>query len=245
MKLVYPSAKGFAKAMEAVWNIIDEGLFKFTKDGINLMAMDPSQISMIVFSMPKESFLEFNLDEERNIGLDIDYLKKVLKRAKQNELLELIFEDGKLNMSFITDKTRREFKIPLLDLIESYNKEPSVEYNNYIKINAEPLKDIVNDANIVSTYVKFIITPNEFSAEAKSENGVVKERFELGDDLSEVKAETGARALYPISYLNDILKATRRGDLITLMIETDKPLRMEFNLEGANIRYYLAPASEE
>ncbi len=245
MKLIYPSAKGFAKAMEAVWNIIDEGLFKFTKEGINLMAMDPSQISMIVFNMPKEAFLEYNLDEERNIGLDIDYFKKVLKRAKQNELLELVFDDGRLNVAFTTDKTRREFKIPLLDLVESYNKEPSIEYNNYVKINAEPLKDVVNDANIVSTYVKFIITPDGFSAEAKSETGVVKEHFEVGDDLVEVKAETGARALYPISYLNDILKATRKGDLITLMVETDKPLRMEFNLEGANIKYYLAPASEE
>jgi len=244
MNLLYPSAKGFVKAMEAVWNIIDEGIFKIGKDQISLIAMDPSQISMIIFRLPKETFLEYEVSEPISVGIDIDYAKKILKRAKANEQIRLSIEKGKLIMTFETDKSKREFRMPLLDLTEGVSKEPPIEYNNSFKIASETLKEIVEDTSIVSNYVKFVLDPDTVSIDIKSDTGEIKEDFKVGEEVMEIKAETGARSLYPVQYLSDILKATRKSDIVSIYMETEKPLRLEFNLEGAFIRYYLAPASE-
>jgi proliferating cell nuclear antigen len=245
MNLLYPSAKGFAKAMEAVWNIIDEGVFKIGKDQISLIAMDPSQISMIIFRLPKETFLEYSVEEPLSVGIDIDYAKKILKRAKANEQIRLSVDKGKLIMTFETEKSKREFRVPLLDLTEGVSKEPPIEYSNSFKMCADTIRDIVDDTSIVSNYVKFVIEPDRVSIDIKSESGEIREDFKVdGEEVMEISAESGARALYPVQYLSDILKATRKSDIITIYMETEKPLRMEFNLEGAFIRYYLAPASE-
>jgi len=244
MNLLYPSARGFAKAMEAIWNIIDEGIFKIGKDQISLVAMDPSQISMIIFRLPKETFLEYEVSEPISVGIDIDYAKKILKRAKANEQIRIGMEKGKLIMTFETDKSKREFRMPLLDLTEGVSKEPPIEYNNSFKISSETLKEIVEDTSIVSNYVKFVLDPDTVSIDIKSDTGEIREDFKVGEDVMEIKAETGARSLYPVQYLSDILKATRKSDIVSIYMETEKPLRLEFNLEGAFIRYYLAPASE-
>ncbi|MCX6774408.1 MAG: proliferating cell nuclear antigen (pcna) [Candidatus Micrarchaeota archaeon] len=244
MNLLYPSARGFAKAMEAIWNIIDEGIFKIGKDQISLIAMDPSQISMIIFRLPKETFLEYEVSEPISVGIDIDYAKKILKRAKANEQIRISIEKGKLIMTFETDKSKREFRMPLLDLTEGVSKEPPIEYNNSFKIASETLKEIVEDTSIVSNYVKFVLDPDTVSIDIKSDTGEIREDFKVGEDVMEIKAETGARSLYPVQYLSDILKATRKSDIVSIYMETEKPLRLEFNLEGAFIRYYLAPASE-
>ncbi len=246
MRIVHPSAKAFAKAMESVWNIIDEGVFKITKQGMNLMAMDPSQISMIVFNMPKESFFEFDVENDISLGLDIDYLKRVLKRAKTTETVELSVEDNKLKLEFKTEKTSRKFLIPLLDLTEGISREPAVEYSDYIVIQSEAIKDILGDASIIANYIKFILTPDGLEAFARSESGVVEEKFEKDSDIvSEINVESGAASMYPIQYLNDILKATRKTDNVKIYLATNKPLKMEYTLEGAQIRYYLAPRLED
>ncbi|RME79769.1 MAG: proliferating cell nuclear antigen (pcna) [Methanobacteriota archaeon] len=247
MRLTYPSAKAFSKSMEVVWNIIDEGSFKLNKDGMKLLAMDPSQISMIVYYIPRELFAEFDLKnkEDASLGLDINYIKNILKSARANEKLTMEKEENLLSLTFIGPKSKRSFKVPLLELAEGLNREPAVEYSNYITIDADALKNVIKDASVAANYVKLIITPDGFEAEAKSDVGQVSTSLEKGEELIEVNAETGAKALYPIKYLEDILKSTRKGDEVKLYLETDKPLKLSFSLEGAQIRYYLAPATSE
>ncbi len=245
MKLIYPSAKGFAKAMEIVWNIIDEGTLEVNEDGIGLIAMDPSQVSMIAFAISKDMFNEYEVEKKEQLGLDINYLKNILKRAKAEEKLGLELDGKMLKIRFIGKKSKRSFKVPLLELSQGgFNKEPNVEYINNLKMDAGALKDIIKDASIVANYIRFEMTPDGFAAAAKSDFGEVKEEFEKGEEILEVKVEEKAGALYPVKYLDDILKSVSKGDLVRLYMNTDMPLKMELTVEGAKIRYYLAPASE-
>jgi proliferating cell nuclear antigen len=245
MKITYPSAKGFSKALEVVWNIVDEGTFKLSKEGMKLLAMDPSQISMIVFIMPKELFSDFSIaTESKNVGLDLAYIKSILKTAKQNESITLEEKENKLLITFKSQKSKRQFVVPLLDLGEGPTKEPAIEYNNHAVIKTAVLESIVNDASLASHYVKIIIKDSELEMHAKSETGEANATFEKGEDLIDIKAEGTAKALYPVKYLSDIIKSIPKDSEIKLFIETDKPLKLETSIEGAKIRYYLAPASE-
>ncbi|MEM4335701.1 MAG: proliferating cell nuclear antigen (pcna) [Candidatus Anstonellales archaeon] len=244
MRLCYSSAAGFARAVDAVGNLVDEGQFKAKKDGLSLIAMDPSQISMVIFNMPKNIFLEYESENEV-LGLDIDYFKKILKRGKAEEKLTLETEENRLVVTFEDGKRKKTFKIPLLDLSEGVSKEPSIEYNNSIKLTAEALNEIINDAKLISSHIRFILTPDGLDAEVKSENGELKSHIEKDDEgVAGMDVENGAKASFPLQYLEDILKAAKGSDIVTLYLETDRPLRLEYNVEGALAKYYLAPRIE-
>lgn len=244
MRLSYPSAGGFARAIDTVGNLVDEGQFKAKKDGLSLIAMDPSQISMVIFSMPKGIFSEYQSENEV-IGLDIDYFKKVLKRGKGDEKLTLETEENRLVATFEGGKRKKTFKIPLLDLTEGVSKEPAIEYSNSIKLTADALNEAINDAKLISSHIRLILTREGLGAEVKSENGELKARIEKTDEaVSEINAESGAKASFPLQYLEDILKAAKSSDVVTLYLETDRPLKLEYSIEGAVAKYYLAPRIE-
>ncbi len=246
MKLIYPSAKGLSRAFESIWNLVNEGTFKITNEGISLMAIDPSQISMVNFNLTKDAFLEYEIEDEMKLSIDIDYLKNIMKRARSNEMIKMEDSNGKLKISFETEKTKRSFTIPLLDLSEGVSREPNIEYHNSVKISTDIIKEMIKDASIVSSYIKFVLTPDSFEVAAKSERGELNEVFEKeSEEVIELNVETGARAYYPLQYLDDIVKAAGKNDVATLYMETDLPLKLEYYIEKAHAKYYLAPRKEE
>ena len=80
MELVFKSADVFRKSMEAIAVLIDEAELVVKETGLELRATDPSQISMVDFSLPKKAFSKFSSAETR-LGLDLDYLNQVLARS--------------------------------------------------------------------------------------------------------------------------------------------------------------------
>ena len=75
MKIVIAEATSLRDAIEVVVNLVEEGTFEISEEGIKLKAMDPSQISMVSFSMPKEMFSTYEISEPRKVGVDIDKLR--------------------------------------------------------------------------------------------------------------------------------------------------------------------------
>jgi len=244
MKIVVNEAPALKSAIDSIASLVEEGLFEIKKDGIHLKAMDPSQISMVSFSMPKIAFLEYHVDEERKLGLDIAQLSNVLARGKRGEKAELSAEDGRLVIKFIAEKKKRTFKIPILDIGEGLQREPKIDYANYVKIGGDAFKEVLKDAKLVSSHVKLIINPDAFSVEVKGDNGDVRAEFEKGTgEISDLKS-AGAKATFPLQYLEDIVKATTASSVITINLETDRPLKLEYDVEGAKVVYFLAPRIE-
>lgn len=245
MKIVVNEAPALKSAIDSIASLVEEGIFEVKKDGVHLKAMDPSQISMVSFSMPKIAFLEYHVEEELKLGLDITQLSNVLARGKKGEKAELSSEEGRLVVKFIADKKKRTFKIPLLDIGEGVQREPKIEYANYVKVSGDAFKDVLKDAKLVSSHVKLLINPDAFAVEVKGDSGDVRAEFEKGTpELADLKTASGAKATFPLQYLEDIVKASSSAAPITLNLETDRPLKLEYEIEGAKVTYYLAPRIE-
>jgi proliferating cell nuclear antigen len=224
---------------------VEEGQFEVKEDGIHLRAMDPSQISMVSFHMPKSAFVEYNISEERKIGIDISQLSNVLARGKRGEKAELGLEEGRLVIKFFAEKKKKTFKIPLIEIGEGVSREPKIEYGSHVKINADALKETLKDAKLVSSHVKLILDKNTFLMEVKGDNGDVKEEFESGsNEVAEIVTEKGVKATFPLQYLEDMVKATSASSPVTLYLETDRPMKLQYEVEGAKVTYYLAPRIE-
>lgn len=245
MKIVIDDATSLKDAVDTIVNLVEEGLFEITNEGVRLKAMDPSQISMISFFMPKEAFSHYALDEERKIGIDVDKLSKVLARGAKGESAELGLEEGRLVVVFSGAKKRRVFKLPLIDVGSGLEREPRIEYRNYIRVEPDAFKEVLKDAKLVSNHIRLVLEDGRFRVEIRGDEGEVREEFEKDSgEVKEMKVQEGARATFPLQYLEDIVKASKSGSPLTIYLETDRPLKVEYDVVGAKSVYYLAPRIE-
>lgn len=245
MKLVIQDAPALKSAIESIVCLVEEGQFEIKASGLELKAMDPSQISMVSFTMPKEAFVEYSVPEEMKIGVDISQLSNVLSRGKKGEKAELTTEDGRLVIRFFGDKHKRTFKVPLIETGERVQREPKIEFSNFAIVKADAIKETLKDAKLISSHVRLQLTPEQFIVDVRGENGDVKAEFDKDSpEVDELSTKDGARATFPLQYLEDMVKATSSSTLVRVNLETDRPLRLEYDVEGAKVAYYLAPRIE-
>jgi proliferating cell nuclear antigen len=245
MKLVVQDAPALKSAVDSIVCLVEEGQFEVKNDGLHLMAMDPSQISMVAFTMPKEAFVEYSIPEEMKIGVDIGQLSNVLSRGKKGEKAELSIEENRLVIRFYGEKHKRTFKVPLIETGERAQREPKIEFSNFAKVKADAFKETLKDAKLISSHIRLQLTPDQFIVDVRGENGDVKAEFEKGgNEVVELNTKEGARATFPLQYLEDMVKATSSNSIVRINLETDRPLKLEYDIEGAKVVYYLAPRIE-
>ncbi len=246
MRLVVQDAPALKSAVDSIVCLVEEGQFEVKADGLYLKAMDPSQISMVSFSMPKEAFIEYSVPEEMKIGVDIGQLANVLARGKKGEKAELSIEEGRLVVRFMGEKHKRTFKVPLIETGDRVQREPKIEFKNTARIKADALKETLKDAKLISSHVRLQLSAEQLVVDVRGESGDVKAEFEKGSpELAELSVQGGgARATFPLQYLEDMVKATSASSVVSINLETDRPLKLEYGLEGAKVTYFLAPRIE-
>lgn len=245
MRLVVNDAPALKAGIDAIVSLVEEGQFEVKNDGLHLKAMDPSQISMVSFTMPKSAFVEYNISDESKIGIDITQLANVLARGKKGEKAELSVEEGRLVVKFIGEKHKRTFKVPLMETGERTQKEPKIEFKNFVVVKADAFKETLKDAKLISSHLRLQLTPEQFVVDVRGENGEVRAEFDKGSsEVSGLQTEGAVKATFPLQYLEDMVKATAGSSVVRINLETDRPLKLEYDIEGAKVVYYLAPRIE-
>ena len=245
-ELKIDNAKYWKDCISAIVSLVDEGLFNITKEGISLKAMDPSSISMISFNMPNKSFSKFSVEKATSIGLNIENLDKMLSRTRDGESLIMKDSDNKLLLEFIGPNGRRRYKLQLIDVKKSVEKEPSVEFDAQIKISGEPLKDIIKDAGLISSYISFNAGKNQFSVRARGDSGELEEFHESDSGImKKVEAKKDAESTFNLEFLENMIKACPPGNDIDIALKSNEPLMLGYNIGDSSVQYFLAPYMEE
>jgi proliferating cell nuclear antigen len=53
-------------------DLVSEARFKITKNGIELVAIDPANVAMVIFRLLASNFVEYSIEKELNIGLNLN-----------------------------------------------------------------------------------------------------------------------------------------------------------------------------
>lgn len=237
-------ARIFKGCIDAIVTLIDEGEFDIDKAGIKLRSMDPSQIAMVDFFLPAHAFKEYKLEKGVKIGLNFEDISKVLGRVRPGESITLSLNDSRLQLLF-KGKTSRRFNMPLIDIGASVPNEPKIPFDTTIKIQANEIKEALKDASLVSAHVSLEVSPEKFTISASSDKGEVNIETKKGDDaILDFQVKSPAKAMFPLEYLNDLLKASDSTSIITLSLKTDAPLKVNYAIGEANVAYFLAPRIE-
>ncbi|MHB1830319.1 MAG: proliferating cell nuclear antigen (pcna) [Candidatus Micrarchaeaceae archaeon] len=245
-ELKIDNAKYWRDCVESVVSLVDEGMFNISKEGIGLKAMDPSSISMVSFFMPSKAFSKYSVDKPVGIGLNIENLSKILSRTRDGEALMMRDMDNKLLLEFIGPGSRRRYKLQMIDVKKSVEKEPSVQFDAHIEIVGEPLKDMIKDASSISSYIGFKASKDQFAISARGDSGELEELHEKdGGTMKKVEAEKTAESTFNLEFLENMVKSCPIGSHISIELKSNEPMKLSYSIGDSSITYFLAPYMEE
>jgi proliferating cell nuclear antigen len=246
MKLVLAKAGDFQKSIEALAVLIDEAEFVLDEKGLALKATDPSQISMVDFLLEKKDFRHFDVKEKAKIGIDLDYLRQIMSRAKPDDELEIELdaEQNRLNVKF-SGASVRKFNLPLIDISAAELPNPKIEFDAEAKMLASVLQDALKDASLVSSHVSVGVEGDKFVVKADSSKGNLDSVTEKDKkNLLELNAKKDAMSMFPLDYLQDMLKTALAGTPVLVSLKGNAPIQISYDIGPAHIKYFLAPRIE-
>jgi len=241
LKLTIADANSWKRCVDAIAALIDEGTFEFTAEGMTLKAMDPSQIAMVDFEMPKKAFKAYDAAQKQSIGIDFSELSRVMRRAHPEDTITLELKGNKLEINY-DGKTKRKFLLPLIDATAHPNK-PKIEFDAKMKIPANDIKEVLADVELVSNYVVFEASEKAMDISSESESG--KAEISLPKDaVLELKVTKPARAMFPLEYLKNMTRNTDVSTVLEISLKKDNPMKMEYAIGEGRVIYFLAPRIE-
>ncbi len=240
LKLDNPSL--LLKGIDMISELVTEVKVKFSEFGLSITAMDPANVSMVGFKLPKSVFSRYE-SENTTIGVNLDSLKKILKRAGAGSSIIIERKENLLGIQ-IQDKIKRSFDLSLIDIesedIDFEAKVGRMEFTARVELDSIDFMDVVEDAIVVADACAFIVDSGKFIIEAKGLNSA---RAEFSGDEAKINAEN-CKSRYSLEYLQKFLKGAKVSDKTIISFADDHPLRLDFSSSGMQVSFILAPRVE-
>ncbi len=246
MELVVEDAKFFKSCIDAIVNLVDEGTFEISGDGMKLRTMDPSQIAMIDFVLPKDAFAKLETDGKTSLCVNLVDLSKILARTRGEESLSIKLDEreSRLLLEF-KGESKRHFKLPLLETSASLPREPKIAFDAVAKLKGGAFKAMLHDAGLLSSHVILQADDEEFVVEAHGDSGDLRiETMKGSNSLADLKVSAKARAMFPFEYLDDITRACPEDATVEVYLKSEAPVKAVYEIGKAKLAYYLAPRIE-
>jgi proliferating cell nuclear antigen len=240
MRLTLADSKYFKESVSIISDLVVEVNLKITPDWIEMIAMDPANVAMVVFKLMGSTFTEYDVKEPITIGVNLNNLKQVLRRSKANDQITLEIEPNKLKITFKGTSTRT-FQLPLLPPEESEKKEPELKFKTRIITDSSILNEAIEDADIVAESVSFVAEPEHFSVQASGDSNKLNIEIEPGKG-TELEVSEKSKAKYSIEYLKKMIAGSKISSRVKIEFSKDYPLRLEYVVKDAvQLVFILAP----
>jgi len=246
MKLQLADATVLKDSISVISELVNEGRFKITAEGIELIAMDPANVAMVVFKLLSSCFTEYQVDKDQEIGLNLTNFKQILRRAKADDILTLeITEENKLQIQ-MKSRTTRRFSLPIINLDEKEQRIPNLTFPVSISLPSSVLTSAIEDVGIIAESVSFAAEGDKFLIAAEGDLSKAEVDITASDDIkitSETKAQV--RSKYSIEYLKKMIQGGKLSDTAQVYFSQDYPLKMEYKvIDKLLLSFILAPRVE-
>ncbi|MFH1608057.1 MAG: proliferating cell nuclear antigen (pcna) [archaeon] len=227
-----------SKAVDIISELVTEVRLKVSEFGMSITAIDPANVAMVGFKMPRSAFSQFETDTEI-LGVNLDNLKRILKRAGAGSSLVLEKRENQLDIK-IYDKIKRSFSLNLIDIDSEDKDMPSLEFSSKVEMLSSYFSEAVEDCSVVGDACSFIVEEGKFIVEAK---GINSARSEFSSDEVKISAEN-CKSRYSLEYLSKFVKGAKLSERVILNFANDHPLRMDIKTEHMELSFILAPRVE-
>lgn len=246
MKLVLADPTYLKDSIAVISDLVNEARFKISKDGVEMIAMDPANVAMVVFKLLSSAFTEYDVKQDTELGLNLASLRQVLRRAKANDILTLELADENRLKIQLRSNTVRTFSLPIIELEEKEQSVPNLTFPVTISTSASVLNDAIDDADIVAESVAFIAGTDKFHVSAEGDLSKAHTEVSQGEETKiNNENKTTVKAKYSIEYLKKMIQASKLADQATLSFNQDYPLKLEYKVvDKLLLSFILAPRVE-
>jgi len=239
MLLKLDSPKLLSDVVGIISELVTEVRIKVNPDGLSVIAIDPANVALVSFLLPKTAFSNFEVNKEEILGINLDSLKNVLRRSSIGSNLVLQTQDTNLRIE-IHDKIKRVFNLALINIEQEEKQMPSLEFTCQIEMPSLDLSEAIEDCSVVADSCSFSVQEGKFIIEAK---GLHSTKSEFSGDEAKISGEKG-KGKYSLEYLQKFIKACKLTDKAIINFAEDYPLKLEFPGGNFNLAFVLAPRVE-
>ena len=245
MKLTLADPGYLKESISIISDLVNEARFNITQNAIELVAMDPANVAMVVFKLLSSCFTEYDVKKDTEIAINLANLKQVLRRASPKDMLTLELEDNRLKIE-LRSNTIRTFNLPIIDLEEKEQKVPDLKFPATIKTSSSILNEAVADVDVVGESVAFIVEPKKFILQAEGDLNQAKIEIKE-DEITKISMDGDERvkAKYSIEYLKKMINGSKLSDEVSIQFNKDYPLKLEYKkVDKVMLSFILAPRVE-
>ncbi|MEM4268041.1 MAG: proliferating cell nuclear antigen (pcna) [Candidatus Woesearchaeota archaeon] len=246
MKLTLAEPRHLKDSISIISDLVTEGRFKITKNSMELVAMDPANVAMVIFKLLSTAFVEYDVKKDVEIALNLNNLKQVLRRIKPNDMVSLhVTDDNKLEIT-LKGSNIRTFSLPIIEYDEREQRIPELHFPVTILTDAGNLGDAIDDVDIVAESVSFVAEPQKFTVIAEGDLSRAKIEFRQDDETKiTTEASERTRAKYSIEYLKKMVAAGKLASQVKIQFNNDYPLKLEYKeVDKLMLSFILAPRVE-
>lgn len=238
MMIKLDDPKLLSDAISIISELVTEARIKLLEDEMSIIAVDPANVALVIFKLPKESFSKYETGSEA-WGVNLEDLKRILKRASRSSSIVFEQEDNQLKIS-IFDRIKRVFTLSLIDISSEDKDIPELQFAGRVKMPSDSFSQAIEDARVVADSCSISAGEGFFIIEGHGSLNSARAEFS-GD---EAKISGIATSRYSLEYLMKFIKAAKISEKVNINFSNDYPLRLDFPGEKMGIGFILAPRVE-
>ena len=245
MRLTLEDPRFLKESVSIISELVNEARFRISKDAVELVAMDPANVAMVIFKLLSSSFVEYELSQPVELSINLDNLKKILRRAGISDTLTLETDKAKLKVTF-KGRATRMFSLPILELENKEQKIPDLKFPVSVTLPSAMLENAISDVDIVGESVSFEADPSSFNVSAEGDLSQARIEMKNGIDAKvESLSSAKLKAKYSIEYLKKIVGGGKLANEAKISFDTNYPLKLEYKVvDKLLLAFILAPRVE-
>ncbi|EIW69315.1 proliferating cell nuclear antigen (pcna) [Tremella mesenterica] len=176
------------KLLDAIKELVTDGNLDCTDEGIALQAMDNSHVALVSLKLVADQFESYRCDRNMPLGVNLTSLTKILKCAKDNDVVTLKATDDADSLGMVFESPREdrvgEYEMKLMDIDQEHLGIPDTQYDATITMSSSEFQRICRDLSALGESVKIEASKEgvRFSSEGEVGNGSVLLKQSAGTD---------------------------------------------------------------
>lgn len=238
-------ADTFKKIVDAVKEIVTETNITVNENGLEIQAMDHSHVALVQVKIEKDKFLAFKCVKNRELGINLLNLSKILKSCGAEDKVTFIQEEkieDKMKMCFenLAQTRSAEFMINLNQIECEKFELPDMEHDLKFIMPSKEFNKLCNDLREIGDTMTVTSDSKKISFHVKGDTteGSIDFTNELGMVMP-------ASSSYALKYMCMFSKAFPLCENVELLFSKEIPAAIKFDTNIGALSFFLAPKIDE
>lgn len=246
-KASYPNASLLKKVTQVLSKLSDELPFYVKRDVLEIRIISPDKTMSATLILPSSVFEEYVVENDEVFVVSASEFRKVIRRATRQDSLQITLnrETNEVVLTLRDRKTgvEREFGISLIPTLP----EPIPELRLHLPVSftmlSQDFKDIIGDLRLVSEEAVFMYEDGRVIVRStEQQKEYVCELREGNPIIVLTTSIEKARSTYGVDMVAVAAIAASTSKNVTVSFDTNKPLRIEYELTGGGrLVYWITP----